>query len=275
MESFSIGPFAFSVVTAAAAGTLIMSSLGGDRAARPLKTNFAPAFWSVVIAAVGSARAVFVAKHWTQFAPVSWNILDIRDGGLNVAAGVAVGVIVAIALGYFRPVLRKPLAVSVLTGAVSWAVAAGMMDLLEGTTGVPGAELTDLRGNAVRLSAFVGKPMVVNMWATWCPPCRREMPVLRDAQQANPDITFVFADQGQSADEVNEFLQSQGLVVRNVVLDRHGALAAAAGSEGLPTTLFYDAAGKFVKARVGALSAATLADMLDAIRAAPGVRQPR
>src|SRR5690606_40886240 len=61
--------------------------------------------------------------------------------------------------------------------------------------------LTKLEGGEVRLPTFIGQPTVVNLWATWCPPCRREMPVLRDAQQRYPDIAFIFANQGESAEQ--------------------------------------------------------------------------
>src|SRR5690554_7043415 len=50
------------------------------------------------------------------------------------------------------------------------------------------AVLTDIQGNQLTLSDYKGKPVVVNLWATWCPPCIREMPVLDEAQQANQDI---------------------------------------------------------------------------------------
>src|SRR5690554_8147761 len=67
------------------------------------------------------------------------------------------------------------------------------------------AVLTDIQGNQLTLSDYKGKPVVVNLWATWCPPCIREMPVLDEAQQANQDIHFVFVNQGEDSAEVTHF----------------------------------------------------------------------
>ncbi|HZW13154.1 MAG TPA: TlpA disulfide reductase family protein, partial [Noviherbaspirillum sp.] len=130
----------------------------------------------------------------------------------------------------------------------------------------PDVTLTRLDGGSVRLASFAGKLMVVNMWATWCPPCRREMPVLRDAQRRHPDIVFVFADQGESAETVRRYLESSQLKLDNVLLDPSRQLAFQTGSQGLPTTMFFDEKGKLVDRRVGGLSEASLAQRLESLR---------
>lgn len=115
--------------------------------------------------------------------------------------------------------------------------------------------------------------MVVNLWATWCAPCRREMPVLQQAQAARPEVHFVFLNQGESAERVLAFLGSQQLPLRNVLLDAHGQAGAQLGHRALPTTLFYDASGRLVDTRVGELSHATLAQRLEAMDPLPS-RKP-
>ncbi|WP_426106635.1 TlpA family protein disulfide reductase [Massilia sp. TSP1-1-2] len=109
---------------------------------------------------------------------------------------------------------------------------------------IPAVEVRRLDGSTLLLSSFVGRPIVVNMWATWCPSCRREMPVLKSAQQAHPEIEFVFVNQGESAETVECYLATQGLQMRNVVIDPAKQLSARTGSSGYPTTLFYDAKGR-------------------------------
>jgi thiol-disulfide isomerase/thioredoxin len=57
---------------------------------------------------------------------------------------------------------------------------------------LPSAELRQVDGRVVNLADFIGKPIVLNAWATWCGPCRREMPMLVEAARANPGVHFVF-----------------------------------------------------------------------------------
>jgi len=108
-----------------------------------------------------------------------------------------------------------------------------------------------------------GKPKVVNIWASWCPPCIREMPVLEKAQERYPDITFVFVNQGEQVETINSFLGQQDLSIRNVLSDVSGSFASATGSQALPTTLFYDAEGRQVDVHMGELSNASLAQKLE------------
>jgi thiol-disulfide isomerase/thioredoxin len=113
-----------------------------------------------------------------------------------------------------------------------------------------------------------GRPAVVNLWASWCGPCRAEMPVLAAAQQRTPDVAILFANQGERADTVQAYLARERLAMRDVLLDERSALGPTVGSRGLPTTLFYDAQGRLVDAHVGVLSAASLHARLQRLRAA-------
>ena len=129
-------------------------------------------------------------------------------------------------------------------------------------------QVTLLSGESIKLAALAdGKPMVVNLWASWCPPCRREMPVLAAAQQRETGISFVFANQGENAATVQRYLSASQLDLANVLLDRDTRLGFVAGSGMLPITLFYDASGQLVASRRGELSAASLASNLKQLRA--------
>src|SRR3546814_20828824 len=61
----------------------------------------------------------------------------------------------------------------------------------------PEISLEQLEGPPIALAANSGKPRVVNLWATWCPPCRREMPVLAEAARDAEDVEFLFVNQGE------------------------------------------------------------------------------
>ncbi len=108
--------------------------------------------------------------------------------------------------------------------------------------------------------------MVVNLWATWCPPCREEMPLLALAQQRETGVTFVFVNQGESDKLVRRYLHDEILELDNVLLDPASSLRMAVGSKGLPTTMFYDAAGRLVRRHVGLVSRQELTTILRSLR---------
>jgi thiol-disulfide isomerase/thioredoxin len=123
-------------------------------------------------------------------------------------------------------------------------------------------------GAPAALSAFQGKPTVINLWASWCPPCRREMPAFAAAQAANPDVNFVFLNQAEAPGDVTQFLNEHAPGLQNVLIDPAGEASRKFSNRGLPATLFLDAQGRLVDLRVGELSTASLAQRLESIRAA-------
>ncbi len=128
-------------------------------------------------------------------------------------------------------------------------------------------QVTMLSGESTNLAALAaGKPMIVNLWASWCPPCRREMPLLAAAQKQDTWASFAFANQGENRATVQNYLSAGQLELANVVLDRDTRIGFVAGSSALPITLFYDASGELVATHLGALSAASLTKRLSALR---------
>lgn len=96
------------------------------------------------------------------------------------------------------------------------------------------------------------------------------MPALMAAQAQHPEIAFVLVNQGESAATVAAYIGRERLrspmQSARIVLDPGSQVAARLGAAGMPTTLFYDAAGRLRTRHVGELSPATLADKLAAIR---------
>lgn len=106
------------------------------------------------------------------------------------------------------------------------------------------------------------RPLVVNLWATWCAPCRAEMPIFAKVQRERPDVQFAFVNQGEALAPIEAYLQRESLDLRSVWRDPGSAVGAAVGSSGLPTTLVFDAQGRLVKMHLGVLSEAALRILL-------------
>ena len=159
--------------------------------------------------------------------------------------------------------MRKPLSAGVITGLAFWALTSLSLTLYEKGTQLPDIALRNANGETVQLADYKGGPLVINLWATWCPPCRREMPVLESAQRQRPDVTFLFVNQAESMQSVATYLATQGLNLDNVLFDASGRLGQAVGSMALPTTLFYQPDGRLINSHLGELSQASLARAME------------
>jgi thiol-disulfide isomerase/thioredoxin len=215
------------------------------------------------------ARLAYVAGWWPQYAQQPLSILNIRDHGFDPLAGTLGVIVAALLVGWRRPSLRRPLAASVVIGIAATGFAGLLAYKLtaQAQAPLPALQLGDLDGRAVDVESLRGQPTVINLWATWCGPCRREMPVLAEAQRRMPQVRFVFADQGESADTVKQFLQAQQLTLQHVLTDENLQLSNYYNVRGYPTTLFIDARGRLRDTHMGELSRATLADRLQRIEA--------
>ena len=252
--------------------TLIAIALGGfvaHRLARAADVEVEPTLTYMLFIGLVAARLAFVLRWRDQYFDVPLSILNIRDGGWEPAAGVVVAALFGLLRAHRQAGLRKPvLAAAFTTGTVLLLGGIATFLVTSSAARLPPLTLSSLEGRSVSLADFAGKPTVVNLWATWCPPCRREMPALQRAQAANPDVNIVFVNQGDDARTIAAFLDRQGLALRNVLVDPQNSVGAALGHSGLPTTLFFDANGRLADTRIGELSQATLAQRLARSRAA-------
>lgn len=234
----------------------------------------------IVLGALLVARAAFVIGHWHAYVPVPWSIFDITDGGFNPYAGVIAVAVIATQYSVRYPRSRRPMFSAILAGMTAWIIGTIAVFMTHGDPiKLPAATFANMEGGETHISSLVGTPVVLNLWATWCGPCRRELPVLQQAQQRSNDVVYLFADQRESRDAVRRYLEGQGLVLRNVLLDDAGKLGQYANSDALPTTLFFDAKGDLVDVRVGPLSAGSLDYYLSELRSVsahgPGQRAPK
>lgn len=266
MLTIGVGPLALGVGHALLLVSLLAASLVGWWLGRRRQVNPEKLIFRLLLTALLGARLAFVALYFEHYRDVPWRVIDIRDGGFIAWGGLlAAGLLGAWYLWRQVPV-RSALAGGMAAGLLVWGMGSLALHSLEQGTRLPELALRDVQGQSVELREKLGQPMVINLWATWCPPCRREMPVLAEAQRQYPGVTFVFANQGEGAGEVSAFLASQQLQLDNVLLDSGGRLGQLVGSRALPTTLFYDAEGRQVGSHLGELSRASLARALETLR---------
>ncbi|GAB4426177.1 MAG: hypothetical protein Kow0031_05910 [Anaerolineae bacterium] len=131
----------------------------------------------------------------------------------------------------------------------------------------PDFQLESLAGPTVSLESLAGKPVVINFWATWCPPCKEEMPALEAAFKQHGDhVNFLAVNVQEDRPLVNRFVQQFGLSLP-VLLDFDGDTLNLYGVRGLPTTVFVDAEGRVAALHLGGLTEESLAEYLDALLA--------
>ncbi len=267
MASINIGPLSFSMPLL---GTLIAMAVGLFTAAwqdRRHHTRSESLLTRLLVLAMVAGRAGFVVQHLDSYLASPLAMLDIRDGGFSVLISLAVFLVGVGAMAWRRQPLRRPLLISSVAGLCVLGIVYALMHLYGPQQGKPveNIELHDLDGQRININDFQGKPAVVNLWATWCPPCRREMPVLAESQQANPHINYVFANQRETAETIRDYLREENIDLDNILIDDRGKLAQVIKSNGLPTTLFLDKQGRLVDVRLGELSRATLQDRVQAL----------
>jgi len=283
--SFSIGPLALSIQIFIVMIAVVVAWFVAVVLGRLHRAPAADALFSLVLVALVGARLVFVARYWPSFVESPLSIIDIRDAGFDIWGALVVGALWLAWRLSKDAAMRKPLLISVATGLGVWGITTAMLSMAEQQgREIPMVELRVPQHQGLRTEAMqavldakqanemaqpvtdavglrdiaAGQGTIVNIWATWCPPCRREMPVLEKAQNKHENLRFVFVNQGEGEGKIRSFLQGEGLFLDHVYLDPHGSLSAALGAHGLPTTLFYNAEGQLVDVRMGELSAATL-----------------
>lgn len=122
----------------------------------------------------------------------------------------------------------------------------------------PDFTLSDFEGHDVALSQFRGTPVLLNFWATWCPPCKAEMPALQNFYEQYGDrVAVVGVNWDHSLDDARQFLENQGITYPNLI-DRQGKVFVKYGLTGLPTSFWLDERGVIMGVWKGAMDEATM-----------------
>lgn len=127
----------------------------------------------------------------------------------------------------------------------------------------PDVEMTDFDGATLTLDEYEGKPLVLNFWASWCPPCVAEMPEFEKVFQAVRDeVEFLGVNQRDQHGAAVDLADETGVTYR-LALDPQGRVFDAFGGAGMPTTVFIDADGNVVDVVTGQLSVELLAQRIE------------
>jgi thiol-disulfide isomerase/thioredoxin len=127
-----------------------------------------------------------------------------------------------------------------------------------------------LDGSTIRLEDYEGQLIALNFWATWCPPCVQELPLLDEAQERHADagLAVIAMNAGQTRKHVTAFLQNRDLEDLPVAMDPGREVYDAYGIVGLPTTVWIDRQGNVHAVEIGGLTQEVIdryvAEMLEA-----------
>ena len=176
-----------------------------------------------------------------------------RAGALrNILATIAVGLVIVGLVWFFD----RPNAAGVQAITLS-ASPTGPAPRLEREA--PDFSVRTLGGEDVRLSDFRGRPVWINFWATWCPPCRAEAPDIQEVYEAHESegLVVLAISIGESTNTVADYIKRTGMTV-TVGIDEGTNVAAQYRIVGIPTHFFIDREGVLREWRIGSMSKKTM-----------------
>lgn len=267
MSAIDLGPFVLSIERFAALLGVVVFVVVAEILARVTK-NRALSSWSstTVLWAFIGARLSHVIAFWPSFAEEPWRIIAIWQGGFSVA-GAAIGVVLVTAWSLWRSLPFVPAASALWAGVIAWQVV--LFDVApRAPVALPVEPLVTIEGERLVLTSLVAsdKPIIINLWATWCPPCRRELPMLVTIAEQRDDVIFLLASQGETAAHVNRYLAGKGISPEHMLIDTSRMLSQHYSTVGLPVTLFIGPDGVLAHTHVGEISREVLLSRIERLQ---------
>ncbi|WP_431777469.1 prolipoprotein diacylglyceryl transferase family protein [Ottowia caeni] len=267
IHSIQIGPLSLPPGLILLGLVLAAALIVGNRLGRKAGLEVENRIHLILLAGAVTARAGFILQQHQAYLASPWSMLDIRDGGWSAWAGTVGAWLCAVFLIRRHPSLKKPLLPALAVSSLVWVSGLALLNLPpRDAPSLPTFSTLSMEGTQVALPAYVGKPTIINLWATWCPPCRREMPAFERVQKEHPEVHIVFLNQGEAPAKIQQFLANNNLTLKNVLLDTQGEVGRSLGHRSLPTTLLFNAEGRLVDTRVGEFSYPTLVQRINALK---------
>ncbi|WP_120461936.1 peroxiredoxin family protein [Paenibacillus aceti] len=212
----------------------------------------------------GSREAMMNAVTWgAGMAAAAFLLFLLLDDAAGIADYAGLSVAVTLLAFMLSPSLKaavRSLATALIIGMIGFTIlnysSSGKNVQLD--QAAPDFELTDLDGNAVRLSNYRGSTVVLNFWATWCRVCQAEMPHMEKfyREQGGEDVTILSVNatrQERNANLVGEYADKEGLTFP-IVLDKSGEVLKEYSVTAYPTTYIIDSSGMIRERYLGAIS---------------------
>ncbi len=252
-DIISIGPLALALDRLVAVGLIALFVSSADPLVRRFQPDV-PAFTGItVLAGVIGARGGYVWMHRDSFALDPLAAFQVWLGGWSWLGGILTAALVLALRTRDRRATAAGLACLAACAFLWWGFSR-TTDTRPPTSLPAILAITGADGRQKTLAAYRGQPLVVNLWATWCPPCRRELPMLVDAARTERRAAILLVNQGESPAHVRAFLAQNSLRASNIAYDPSTDLGRITGSRALPTTLFVDATGRIRATHFGELS---------------------
>lgn len=268
MNAVSFGPFAFDTERfAAIVGMVVFLAAASVLAYRVDDRLGRWSSWTAVVG-LGAARLGHVLQHAGSFAQEPWRILAVWQGGFSWSGGAAGVTLTLVLLTLKSRELAGWAVASVVAGIV--ATAATLALTYSGTQVPPITSVFHSLSGAEIMIGGSGRPTVLNLWATWCPPCRRELPMMAELAASTADIDFVFANQGEPSAKIAGYLRGANLNLPQAVLDPQILLSRHYSAVGLPATLFLAADGTLAGSHLGEISREVLAQKIQELKSQEG-----
>lgn len=226
---------------------------------RSFGTNGSRAAWTAAALGIVAARVGYVVENLPAFRADPASALYLWQGGFSPGLGIAAAAAALVLLQSSRFRVRS---LGLLAALGSIGLVAQIVTAERDIIPFPGKiALADLEGKLHRLPGRPGEPFVVNLWATWCPPCRREMPMLAEVAASSP-LPILMVNQGEDRARVSAFAAEFRLSDDRLLLDRNAELSKLADGA-LPATIFVGADGAIRSVHFGEISRAALLGGID------------
>lgn len=218
--------------------------------------------WTALFVGLIAARVGWIVAHPQAYLSRPLEMLYVWQGGFLAWAGIVAGAGWALWRAPRAGLPRSAVAVPAAAAGVATVVALALLPVApeRPTLAAMEAAVRPLAApeQLEPVGAWQGTPTVVNLWATWCGPCRRELPLLLEVAGGRTDLRLALVSQGESSATVAAYLAEQGLPADDVRIDPARTLGSAVALAGYPTTLFVDEDGVVVEVAFGELSRARL-----------------
>lgn len=264
MNAVAIGPFAFSADRFSVIVGLVVFMLIGSLLAARVDNRLGSVTTTATLLGVVGARAGHVLAHAESFLQEPLRVLAIWQGGFSPTGGL-LGVLLAAMILWRKAPKAAPWAILPLAaGLFVWVVVTTLTDSGAAPRAPETSHAVLAQEETLAIAERKGRPAVLNLWASWCPPCRREMPMMAGMAKGNPEVDFLFANQGESRAAIESYLRQTGVDLETILIDPFSDLSRHYGAIGLPATLFINPDGTLAATHLGEISREAIAERLAA-----------